>query len=73
MLGPVSGVVMSNPTHCVVCQAELVECLAARPAEAPDVAEEGRFQTWDDTRFVAQIYCPRCQLLYRVVDPQERS
>ncbi len=62
---------MENPTHCVVCRSELKKRVASRSVEDPDVAEEGRFQTWDETRFVVQIYCPRCRLLYQVADPHD--
>ncbi len=62
---------MSNPTHCVMCKAELKTTVVSRPAEERDAAEEGRFQTWDEVRVVAEIYCPRCQLMYRVADPHD--
>ena len=64
---------MGNPTHCVVCEAELKKVLATAPADEPDAAEEGRFQSWEQTPFVAQIYCPRCQLVYHVSDPADLS
>lgn len=62
---------MTNPTHCVVCKAALRKIALSRPAEDLDAAEEGRFQTWDEGRIVVQIYCPRCQLVYRVTDPHD--
>ena len=62
---------MANPTHCVVCKADLKKIVESRPVEDPDAAEEGGFQSWEDVQLVVQIYCPHCQLLYRVADPQD--
>ena len=64
---------MGNPTHCVVCEAELKRELGSSPVEDPDAAEEGHFQSWDETQLVVQIYCPRCGLLYHVFDPRDLS
>ena len=63
----------TNPSRCAVCKGTLERVVESRPAQDLDAAEEGRFQPFRDESVVVQIYCPRCQLLYRVVDPQDAS
>jgi len=63
----------TNPTRCAVCKGTLERVVESRPTEDLDAAEEGRFQQFRETPFVVQIYCPRCQLLYRVLDPRDVS
>lgn len=60
----------SNPSHCAVCQTALVQ-VVEQHNKRPDAlfGDEGYGLRWDKRSVVVQIYCPRCQLLYRVADP----
>lgn len=55
-----------NPRNCVVCGDALVRRTAAQP---PEDDFEGLTSPADWDEPIVSIHCPRCQLLYRVVDP----